>query len=178
MSTDQERWDARYSETSPQPKVANVILENQSLLPTRGKALDLACGLGGNALFLAEQGLEVEAWDISPIAIKKLNRLAEGLPVTARIVDITQTEWPLETFDVIVVSYYLERSISQKIVDALKPGGLLFYETFNQNILERGPKNPAYRLKEKELLEMFNGLTVRYYSEDNCCDTTRMVAEK
>ena len=50
---DQARWDQRYRETSSEPQAARVLSDNLRLLPAAGTALDLACGLGGNALLLA-----------------------------------------------------------------------------------------------------------------------------
>src|SRR3569832_2422999 len=64
--TTQDRWDARYREAGLPGAPATVLLENAHLLPREGTALDLACGLGANALLLAERGLTSHAWDISP----------------------------------------------------------------------------------------------------------------
>lgn len=61
----QQKWDRLY-EKDTSTEVASVLAENSYLLPSQGNALDLACGLGANALFLSEHGLETHAWDISP----------------------------------------------------------------------------------------------------------------
>ena len=66
MSAEQDKWDRRYSDPANEARAAQVLSDNLHLLPTQGTALDLACGLGGNALLLARQGLTVEAWDLSP----------------------------------------------------------------------------------------------------------------
>ncbi len=67
------KWNTVYSQSEPifYP-AASVLTENDFLLPSTGTALDLACGLGANAVFLAERGWAVTAWDISLIAIDKL----------------------------------------------------------------------------------------------------------
>ena len=175
---DQEKWDRRYRDSDIQPKACSVLRDNLHLLPKTGKALDLACGLGGNALLLARQGLETEAWDISPVAIAKLNQTINDLPLTTKLIDIKADSLPAETFDVIVISYYLDRELAPAIIDALKPGGLLFYQTFNQNQLGRGPNNPAYRLKEKELPNLYAALKTVYYHEPPEHDETQLIAQK
>lgn len=163
---DQTKWDRRYRESDGEPRAARVLRDNLHLLPAQGKALDLACGLGGNALLLAERGLAVQAWDISPVAIAKLAERAKGLSIEARVVDITAEALTVKRFDVIVVSYFLDRRLASAIIDALRPNGLLFYQTFNHIQLGRGPGKPAFRLEENELLRMFAPLAIRYYRED------------
>lgn len=165
-NTDQGKWDRRYLDSHTEPRAASVLVANRHLLPTSGMALDLACGLGGNALLLAEHGLEVEAWDISPVAVDKLRGLCGGLAVKARTLDLMTAPLPTNRFEVIVVSYFLQRSLVPAIIAALRPGGLLFYQTFNHIQLGRGPSNPDYRLQENELLKLFAGLNIRYYRED------------
>ena len=72
------KWDERYRQGSRVAEAARVVSENLHLLPMRGDALDLACGLGANALALAGRGLRVSAWDLSPRAIQRLEeRIAE-----------------------------------------------------------------------------------------------------
>ena len=153
------KWDARY-ETARRDEVGPcaVLRAYRHLLPVRGKALDLACGLGGNALFLAEQGLEVSAWDISGIAIERLTEWADEkrLVIDARCVDVVSDPPRAETFDVIVVSRFLERTLVPDIVAALKPAGLLYYQTFTRaGTGPHGPTNPEYRLAPNELLHLF-----------------------
>jgi SAM-dependent methyltransferase len=186
----QAKWDARHGDPDKQPGVAEVLSRNRHLLPREGRALDLACGLGGNALLLAEQGLEVSAWDLSPVAIGRLKRVAEERRLNrllAEVRDIEQDPPPADSFDVILVSYYLERSLVPHIIGALKPGGLLFYQTFTRiTVGSEGPSNPDFRLGDNELLRLFGALKVRVYREENCLgDLTRgtrdlamLVAEK
>ncbi|MCG8043626.1 MAG: class I SAM-dependent methyltransferase, partial [Candidatus Thiodiazotropha endolucinida] len=72
-----------------------------------------------------------------------------------------------EQFDVIVVSYFLERSLIPTLIQALKPGGLVFYQTFTrQAVSSEGPQNPAFRLADQELLQLFSQLQVRVYREE------------
>ena len=72
----QEKWDQRFRQAQPPGPVADVLEQNQYLLPETGKVLELACGLGGNALFLAEKGFDTQAWDISSVGLSKLESFA------------------------------------------------------------------------------------------------------
>lgn len=165
------KWDERHGDPGKNPVVAEVLAQNLHLLPASGQALELACGLGGNALTLASRGLEVSAWDLSPLAIRRLREYAEtsGLAnLRAEVRDVEQNPPAPESFDVIVISYYLERGLVPDLIAALKPGGLLFYQTFTRiAITPRGPSNPDFRLSDNELLRLFKSLRIRFYREEN-----------
>ena len=74
-----EKWNKRYRDEAGEEKASRVLRENLHLLPANGLALDLACGLGGNAILLAQQGLSVCAWDIADVG--------EAVALTERGVD-------------------------------------------------------------------------------------------
>jgi tellurite methyltransferase len=177
-SQDREKWDQRYrKERADEPAAARVLAENDHLLPRRGTALDLACGRGGNALLLAAAGLDTHAWDISAVALEMLSDAAarKGLVIHTRQCDISATPPEAASFDVIVVSRFLDRDIIPPLVAALRQDGLLFYQTFtadkNPSV---GPSNPAYMLHRGELLELFAGLQpVLYREEDRIGDPGR-----
>lgn len=165
----QDRWDARYRDMGLPGAPATVLLENAHLLPRHGTALDLACGLGANALLLAEQGLTTHAWDISPVAIDKLRHIADerGLPVIGEVKDALRDAIPPMRFDVVVVAHYLERALTRPLIDALKPGGLLFYQTFTATAVNNeGPERSEWRLADGELLTMFAPLRALVYREE------------
>lgn len=166
-----EKWNQRHGDPSHQPQAAEVLRRNRHLLPARGRALDLACGLGGNALLMAETELEVAAWDLSPVAIERLKGFADAhelLNLKPETRDLSVQPLPLDTFDVIVVSYFLDRELIPPMIDSLKQGGLIFYQTFTRiAATEIGPSNPGYRLADNELLELFSLLKVRFYREEN-----------
>lgn len=170
MSEIRDKWDSRYrARFDTEPTAALVLREYAHLLPRSGVALDLACGRGGNALWLARAGLQVRAWDISPVAIESLQQLAsqQGLAITATVRDVVLEAPPPASFDVIVVSNFLERTLSGALCAALRPGGLLFYQTFvADRVGAQGPGNPAYLLAQNELREMFAPLTLRVYREE------------
>jgi SAM-dependent methyltransferase len=175
------RWDQRYRETlTGQPPAVVVLSAHLHLLPAAGTALDLACGLGGNALLLARQGLATWAWDISPIAIARLDESARqsGIAIRTEVRDVVSRPPEPAGFDVIVVSRFLERSLAPALQAALRPGGLLFYQTFTKIRTEAasGPRNPDFLLDDNELLRLFAPLRVRFYREEGLLgDTARGV---
>jgi len=176
-----DKWNQRHLEAADAGRVAYVLQEYPHLLPPSGRALDLACGRGANALRLAACGLEVSAWDISPVAIDRLKAEAQeqGLEIAAEVRDVIACPPPENTCDVIMISYFLERSLAPAIIDALRPGGLLYYETFARlSVSTCGPANPAYRLADNELLSLFEALQVRCYREEAVLgDTSRGVRD-
>ncbi len=180
MNQTAQKWDEKYQTQlaknsknakipSPAslPESAWVLKQHAEYLPLKGRALDLASGLGGNALFLAKCGLKVEAWDISDIALTHLNNLAavNRLPIQPTLVDLEQILFPFQQFDVIVVSRYLNRSLFPQIEQALKPNGLIYYQTFLAPIQENAPKNPDYYVKSGELSQSFVNMTTELYGE-------------
>ena len=168
-----DKWNHIYSQVDINTiQASGVLIENAYLLPEKGTALDLASGLGGNALFLAQQNLAVTAWDISLTAIAKLSAYADrqGLNINACQQNITSLSFTKSSYDVISVSRFLDRTLSDAIIGALKPGGLLFYQTFTkEKISGQGPKNPTYMLDRNEILRLFSPLAVVIYRENSFC---------
>ena len=164
------KWDHIYRQSDQARYPASQVLtENNFLLPATGMALDLASGLGANAIYLAERGLAVTAWDISFVAIDKLKTYAvqQGLNINACQQKIVAVGFTQGYFDVIVVSRFLDRTLSDAIIGALKPGGLLFYQTFTlEKASPKPPNNPDYLLTENELLALFSPLRVIFYREN------------
>ena len=120
----QQKWDKKYQDADLQTpaKPCFVLQQHSQLLPFRGQALELACGLGGNARFLAQCGLKVDAWDISDNALTVLNNWASlnHMPITPLITDLASMILPHQQFDVIVVSRYLDRKLFSQIQEALR----------------------------------------------------------
>lgn len=168
MHPDADKWDRIYLDASPlkEQSPARVLVDFQHLLPTAGRALDLACGRGANALFLAARGLETHAWDISGEAIRQLTAAANGA-IQCIQRDVAAEPPPAESFDVIVVTRFLDRGLIPNIIAALRPRGLVYYQTFTrERIDDSGPGNPDYRLAVNELLALFAGLRILCYREE------------
>ena len=120
-----------------------------------GRVLDVACGAGRHARWLARLGFEVDAVD------RDVSGLADRPPgVELREADIEGDAWPYpETrFDAIVVTNYLHRPLLPTLVGSLEPGGLLLYETFAAGNERFGkPSNPDFLLRPGELIEAVRG---------------------
>jgi tellurite methyltransferase len=170
VPTAQEKWDRIYRSSAVKADAwPRVLVENGHLLPTHGRALDVACGLGEASIFLARHGLEVVAWDISPVAIAKLQDFVaqHGLAITAEVVDVTRVQIPEQAFNVIHVSRFLERSVCAALLRALCHDGLLFYQTSSLEALDTAhTKNPDYCLVRGELLGLFHELHPVAYREE------------
>lgn len=152
-----EKWNKKYRErltdfTEPKP---NARLINLSAQLYGGKALDLACGLGGNSLFLAEQGYEVDATDISETAIEYVRKVAEKkrVKVNAFVNDLTDIEslpFKKDAYDAVLITYYLDRQLFPYVKGLLKEGGLFFMETYcDSPIVEGGKVSERFQLKPK-----------------------------
>lgn len=137
---------------------AKFLVENIDILP-KGQALDVAMGSGGNAIYLAKMGFEVEGVDISAEAVNKALQLAQkaGVRLKARVVDLEGNYTiKMNSYDVIICFKYLQRSLIQQIKDGLRTGGMVVYETFIVDQVQFGkPKNPDHLLKHNELFDFF-----------------------
>ena len=154
---------------SQNESAASWLVNHRHLLP-RGQALDLASGEGRNALFLAQQGFEVHAWDRNKDSLEALAAKAASLhlPITTRLIDLEQEpSIPVETFDLIVVFYYIQRNLIPAIIKSLRPGGIVIYETFLIDNHERfnHPRRREFCLGHNELLLLFSELRILAYRE-------------
>ena len=162
-------WDERYREASGPTAPAALLTSLESLLPKRGKALDLACGAGRNSVWLAERGLEVVGIDLSGEALRQARELASqrGCQVTWLCENVETYPLGSKLYDAIVCFYFRSPTLYPRISKALRPGGWLVYETYTleQLQLSTGPRNPDHLLRPGELLEAFRDLEVVYYRE-------------
>jgi SAM-dependent methyltransferase len=144
---------------------ARWLTDHRSLLPASGDALDVACGRGRNALWLAAEGFTVCAVDRDVTAIEALNAEAARarLAVTGKVRDLESGDPGLGTssFDLVVVTNYLHRPLFPYLLAAVRPGGILVYETFTSDQARRGrPTNPAFLLESGELRRLVAPLVV------------------
>lgn len=150
---DKKRWNEKYQDNKIPDKPIKLI-SDYAKLATGKHALDIACGMGRHSKYLASQGFEVDALDISSVAIEQL----QGIPsIHAKEVDFDTYTPPKEEYDLIVCTYFLERKLFAQMIDALKPDGLILFETFLYHTdNERAPSNPAFMLHEGELKAAFS----------------------
>ncbi len=163
-------WDQRYrSQDAGIRAPAEFLIENLALLPPRGRVLDVAMGTGRHALFLASRGYEVTGVDISPVAVQRCQEEASrlGLRVEAICADLTAWPWPASAFDIVLDFYFLQRDLCPRIASALRPGGVLVFETFTtgQRQFGWGPAEDNFLLRPGELPTLFPTLHVIRYRE-------------
>lgn len=181
MDTMKNKWDERYrGRAAGDAQPAAVLSAGLRYLPPPGTALDLACGLGANAIALARRGFRVDAWDLSPVAIEALRDYAvhEGLAIGAAVRDVIAAPPPPERFDLIIITRFLERDLCPAIAAALRPNGLLLYQTFYGPSTGAGPSDPAFRLEPGELPRLFAGLELLDYREEGAAGEAWLIARK
>ena len=193
MPSSQSDWDARHklAADAPPTEPASIVRELLPFLPA-GQALDIACGTGRHSLLLAARGQPVTAVDLSSVALANRTRpsrvslrarsmhapvrrsaslletgrrLHRGLELTQA--DLERTQLPERRYDLILCIQYLQRSLFSQMASALRPDGVLVFETYTSAQLEfaEGPRNPAYLLETGELREVFPELCVLFYRE-------------
>ena len=145
---DKQKWNKKYQD-NPAPDMPIKLITDFSKLSLGTKALDVACGMGRHSKYLASIGFEVDALDISSIAIASLQNIPH---IHAKEVDFDTYTFPKDHYDLIICSYFLKREIFPKITEALKEGGVFIYETFlHHPDNENAPSNRSFLLEEGEL---------------------------
>jgi SAM-dependent methyltransferase len=134
-----------------------------------GKALDIGMGEGRNALFLATQGWEVTGFDISDVGIKLAREAAQkrGLKLEAVVDDADRFDYGRQRWD-LVVGMYMHAVITrnaEKIIDSLKPGGILVVEGFHRDLNRQGLQGGYFGYRSNELLTVFDRLRVLHYED-------------
>ncbi len=160
---DKVRWDAKY-QTYEAPSKPISLVEKYIGLADGTKALDIACGMGRHTIFLAQNGFEVDALDISSIALQTLQNRENITPFE---VDFDTHILEKDTYDLVVCTYFLERKLFSQMLDCLKEGGVLLMETFVYDALnENAPLNTNFLLQPSELKEVFSkSCEVLFYEE-------------
>ena len=158
MKSDRERWNSRYSGAMEEiPPPDPLLLEYQHLLKS-GRAIDLACGPGSNAVFLAERGYWVDALDTSIQAMGRLQKEISERKLTIGPVLTDLDYYPVRSgfYDLVVIFYFFSKGLMGRIRSSLKPGGLLIYATFNYRHLNLHPGFcPDYLVPEEGLAQFF-----------------------
>lgn len=155
---DKEKWEARYS--APEldyPEPDDLLVSHRDLL-SGGMALDAACGQGANSIFLAEHGCEVHSIDVSRKALLQLQKRAQAkhLRISCIAADLDYYALPQNYYDIAVVFYFYSRDLIVGLSSALKPGGTIFYATFNERHTSVRPEfNPAYLASSQQFRRLF-----------------------
>lgn len=184
-TTDSEHWDVRYQQRidegrfpAPDPLLLQFTPHPEGEPPPR--ALDLAAGLGQNALWLAEQGYAVDVMDISRVALGHAydEARARGLrTLNFYHVDLDAVQLERGVYALICVFRFLKRDLFPQLRAALQPGGRIIYQTFNHQRLETMPDaNPDFLLHAGELPGYFADWRIVYRAERGM--TAQLVAIK
>jgi SAM-dependent methyltransferase len=153
----------------PSPFIETWIRRLSAQIAQPRRALDVAMGRGRHALLLAGSGYHTYGVDINLSAVvdAQARARASGLTLHAWCADLTKPALPPHFFELIVVTRYLQRTLSAALTEALVPGGFLLYETFteSQRSRGRGPQSPDHLLATDELRSLFPDLTELFYEE-------------
>jgi tellurite methyltransferase len=170
MNDLKDKWNARWRDKAADldwqadPWLQRVL----PLLPP-GRALDVACGSGRNALFLAEHGFQVTAIDLAQEALDLLVREAarRGLTIDTQLVNLEAMPLlPPGPFDLVIDFFYLHRPLLPLLCERLRPGGLLVLRTFScAGPFPGGPGNPDFVLNPGELPALFSGWEILVHEE-------------
>ncbi len=165
---DRNKWNQRYAEDNYQKNnPVNLLADWLPGLPV-GRALDVACGAGRNALFLAQAGYQVDAIDISVEGLKQAAENAEGQGLNINWIEHDLDEpYPFDTgYDLIIVMWFVNLELITQLCDCLAPGGHLLCEEHlitDQQVI--GPRNLDYRVAAGDLRAAVPGLEVLFYEE-------------
>ena len=168
---EREQWDERYRVDELIWKAEpNRFLVEEAAGLAPGRALDLACGEGRNALWLAERGWQVTAVDFSSVGLEKARRLASerGLELVLVEADVLEWEPPAASFDLVIVMYLhlpagARRRVQERAASALAPGAtLLVVGHASTNLTEGigGPQDPAVLFSPEDIVGDLDGLDI------------------
>lgn len=165
---DRIRWDERYRGSGPAigPDPFLVVIADR--LPDRGRALDVAGGLGGNATWLAARGLAVTLADISGVALEHAARASKsaGVEIATRQVDLEAASCPAGPWDVIACVRFLHRPLLAGLAAVAAPGGLLVVVHPTARNLERHERpGRRFLLDEGELPGLLDGWDILHHEE-------------
>jgi SAM-dependent methyltransferase len=164
-----EVWNEVFTNRQGREFPHNTFLAEMIKGRKPGKALDIGIGEGRNALFLASQGWEVTGFDISDVGVKSAREAAQkrGLKLEAVVDDADRFDYGRQRWD-LVVGMYMHAVITrnaEKIIDSLKPGGVLVVEGFHRDLNQQGLQGGYFGYRSNELLTAFARLRVLRYED-------------
>jgi SAM-dependent methyltransferase len=165
---DRERWNARYRDEEAVADPSPFLSTLDSLLPRRGRALDVAGGSGRNALWLAARGFDVTLADVADVALERASREARdrGLALATLRIDLESSPLPRGPWDLVLCTYFLHRPLFAAFAAELAPGGwLIVAHATRSNLLRHSRPGPAHVLEDGELPALVRGLEVVSYEE-------------
>ena len=166
-----ESWDERYKSGKYSSAEPHKLLVEFVKKFKPGKALDLACGTGRHANFLAEKGWNITAVDNSNVGIEiaKQRVTEKGLEVDYRVADLEKGEFEIEpnSYDLICDFYYLQRDLFEPMKQSVKTGGVIISTI---HLFDPGEEHRRFVLRDGELLQYFNDFEILHYHETSLTD--------
>ena len=166
---DRKKWDQRYRAGDYAARIyPSEILEQWLPKLPSGRALDVACGAGRNAMFLASHGYQVDAVDISSEALRRAadDARERELKVNWVVADLDDGQLPGGDYDLVVVARYIDRDLIPRLRDVLKPDGFVIYDHHLLTTRQvDGPSSSRFRVAPNELLALFAGFRILFYDE-------------
>jgi SAM-dependent methyltransferase len=164
VTADREKWDRKYRERNFSPEPSRIVREFYIRAP-KGRALDLACGNGRNACFLAKHGFEVDAVDISEVGLRRF--ICRSPAINRICQDLDTFVIRPGRYQLIVNTRFLKRNLFAALQAGLAPGGVLIFETY---LMEDDPEaplrfSPEHLLRDGELRHAFPALQTMVYRE-------------
>ena len=165
-------WDERYASGKYSSAEPHKLLKEIVSKLKPGQALDLACGVGRHAIFLAENGWDVTAVDnsVAGIEIARTRAEQQGLNINFVVADLEKSEFAIEpvAYDLICDFYYLQRDLFAKMKNGVRPGGVIISTI---HIHGDGEEHGRFDLREGELRECFSDMEILHYHETAAADT-------
>jgi SAM-dependent methyltransferase len=173
---DRSKWEELYATGArPDRPPSSWVVDSVAALPNDGPVADIAGGSGRHAVPLAQDGRHVVLVDFVAVAVARAMQRAPSL--AGVVADASVLPLRRGAFGVVLVAYFLDRSIFPELIALLEPGGHLVYETYTlahhelvEKGLARGPQTTEFLLQPGELPELAKPLIVRYYREGEAND--------
>jgi tellurite methyltransferase len=188
------KWNTKHNERIVQSTTSTIVSKpiepNTRLVQLSthfngGQALDIACGLGANSIFLAKNNYNVTSLDVSDVAIQYLQSNSKHLSIDAKVVDLDNVQL-VNRYNLVVITYFLDRHLFPLVRDSIKSeGGLVFIETFYNVVNKDTDKchlnnhiSSQFKLAPNELKQIFSDWIIEYYEENETSGIQTILARK
>jgi tellurite methyltransferase len=170
---ERQAWDERFrsgdhTDETPDPFLLQLDQYRELFLAGR-RALDLACGAGRNAIWLAQTGWQVTCCDLSLEGLRRAKALSASRDLRVNLIcmDLDNASLPENSFDLIICFFFLQRTLFPTMKRALREHGLIVYKTYttDQQRFPGRPRHATHMLRPQELLQEFRDFRVLFYEE-------------
>ena len=163
-----ERWNVILTSAKPSFNTSpNAFLMQIARTRTPGMALDVGMGQGRNAIYLAQQGWTVTGFDPAERAVAAAREQAQrlGVKMTTEVADDQTFDWGKDRWDLILLSYVGARQMAPRVVESLRPGGVVVVEAFHRDATKTASVGGGVVFDTNELLKLFEKMRVIHYED-------------